>query len=150
MKKLILLFLLLLIPITQAIETSSGTYQAKIIISPASSLSSASYKSRVIVGEFAVKNITSANYKMWVGFIFPGVEEPLPGGTIGSPVTEMCGENYYMKDGICVKKRVFIRVIETIKVNFIIWFLLGVITALFVNYKYYKKREKKDEKNPID
>ncbi len=150
MKKLILLFLLLLIPLAQAVETSSGTYTAKIIISIGESISSDSYESRVIVGESVVENITSANYRMWVGFIFPGVKEELPGGTQGSPVVEMCGKNYYMKDGICVLKPIFIKIIETIRVNIIPYFLLGVIASLCVNYLYYKKKEKKNEKSPTD
>ena len=151
-KNLIFLFLLVLIPLASAVETSSTNYQAKIIIFPGGSLSSDSYKSRVIVGESAVENISSENYKIWVGFIYGTTTTipELPGGTISQVTDTKCGAGWYLRDGICVRKKVFIRIIETIRVNFLIYFLLGVIASLCVNYLYYKKKEKENEKDSDD
>ncbi len=147
---------LFLIPLACAINISSINYKSRIIISPSEELNSTNYRSRIIVSQPAVEDTSSASYRTKLGFLFATptttTTTTIQGGTGAGPGLGTCEEGYYLDDGTCIKKPIFLSITEIMKTNYLLYFLLGGFLDLIINYFGYRfvKKKKEEKENEED
>ncbi len=97
MKKSILFFLLLLIPVVYALETSSTNYRTSIAIAPSENMGSTNYNTVIVMGQIAIGNASSEHYITELGILEKEIVilTDIRGGSPSYTVDYICNKSYY-------------------------------------------------------